>query len=305
MAKPLGKILFIVNPTSGWHNGATFESVVKRLHEFRGVEYDVVMTEFNGHAKLLAARAVESGSYGVVVAVGGDGTVNEVGSVLAGSDVAMGVIPMGRGNGFARHLGYSMRVRQALRQLLNGEVGYVDMLDINGVASFNVSGIGFDALVAYAAAHTKVRGVFSYIWGAITQFWRYRSYTYKITIDGNTMTLKAFLLSFANTNQYGSNVVIAPRASVVDGVMELCVIDTMHSVLWAGLDYTRYMLLERNAKTHSFRMFHCKEVEIEGRINIVHIDGEPMTMSSPLRVRVLPGHLKVLIPPRELLQWQL
>ena len=290
------RILFVVNPHSGWHNGGEFANVLSKIPQYRGVKYDIVMTQRRRHAKELAEKGVESGKYKIIVAVGGDGTVNDVATALVGTDVALGVIPMGRGNGFARHLGYSMRLRNALRQLLSGNVDSVDALMINDKYSFNVSGIGFDALVAHVASKTKVRGVFSYIWAAITQFFKYGSHTYKLTIDGKELTLKAFLFSFANTEQYGSNFIIAPRASVQDGVMELCVIDKVKNVLLIGIDYTRHLFLENNEKTQAFRMFHCKEVTIEGKINTVHIDGEPMFMKSPLNIKVLPGVLKAVVP---------
>lgn len=288
--------MFVVNPHSGWHNGGEFANVLSKIPQYRGVKYDIVMTQRRRHAKELAEKGVESGKYKIIVAVGGDGTVNDVATALVGTDVALGVIPMGRGNGFARHLGYSMRLRNALRQLLSGNVDSVDALMINDKYSFNVSGIGFDALVAHVASKTRVRGVFSYIWAAITQFFKYGSHTYKLTIDGKELTLKAFLFSFANTEQYGSNFIIAPRASVQDGVMELCVIDKVKNVFLIGIDYTRYLFLENNEKTQAFRMFHCKEVTIEGKINTVHIDGEPMFMKSPLNIKVLPGVLKAVVP---------
>ena len=290
------RILFVVNPHSGWHNGGEFANVLSKIPQYRGIRYDIVMTQRRRHAKELAEKGVESGKYKIIVAVGGDGTVNDVATALVGTDVALGVIPMGRGNGFARHLGYSMRLRNALRQLLSGNVDSVDALMINDKYSFNVSGIGFDALVAHVASKTRVRGVFSYIWAAITQFFKYGSHTYKLTIDGKELTLKAFLFSFANTEQYGSNFIIAPRASVQDGVMELCVIDKVKNVLLIGIDYTRHLFLENNEKTQAFRMFHCKEVTIEGKINTVHIDGEPMFMKSPLNIKVLPGVLKAVVP---------
>lgn len=290
------RILFIVNPHSGWHNGGEFANVLSKIPQYKGVKYDIAMTQRRRHAKELAEEGVESGKYKIIVAVGGDGTVNDVATALVGTDVALGVIPMGRGNGFARHLGYSMRLRNALRQLLSGSVDCVDALMINDKYSFNVSGIGFDALVAHVASKTKVRGVFSYIWAAITQFFKYRSHVYKLTIDGKKLILKAFLFSFANTEQYGSNFIIAPRASVQDGVMELCVIDKINNVVLIGLDYTRHLFMENNDKTQAFRMFHCKEVTIEGKISTVHIDGEPMFMRSPLEIKVLPGVLKAVVP---------
>ena len=291
-----GKILFIVNPNSGWHNGGMFRKFIRKLPEYSKIDFDIKITEYAGQASELARMAVEGGGYSVVVAVGGDGTVNEVGSALVGTGIVMGVVPLGRGNGFARHIGCSMRVSNALRQLIHSRVEKVDVMDINGHMSLNVSGIGFDAFIAHLASRTRVKGIFSYIWVALRNFFRYRAHTYKLKIDGKKYEMKAFLLSFANTEQYGGNVIIAPRASIQDGVMEVCVIDRLRNVLLAGLEFAGYLFLEKDTHNRSYRLFHCSEVEVTGKINIIHIDGEPLYINSPILIKVLPRALKVLVP---------
>ena len=160
-------ILFIVNPISGLGLGKELPEKIRRIPEYDSIPYDIVFTEYAGHARKLVEDARQEGKYTHIVAVGGDGTVNEVGGALCGSDVAFGVVSLGSGNGFARHLGYSVFMTKALKQVLTDQFAQIDVLEMNGKYSLNVSGVGFDAEVAHEFNHLKLRGVFSYIYAAI------------------------------------------------------------------------------------------------------------------------------------------
>ena len=157
-------ILFIVNPISGLGLGKELPEKIRRIPEYDSIPYDIVFTEYAGHARKLVEDARQEGKYTHIVAVGGDGTVNEVGGALCGSDVAFGVVSLGSGNGFARHLGYSVFMTKALKQVLTDQFAQIDVLEMNGKYSLNVSGVGFDAEVAHEFNHLKLRGVFSYIY---------------------------------------------------------------------------------------------------------------------------------------------
>ena len=207
-------ILFIVNPISGLGLGKELPEKIRRIPEYDSIPYDIVFTEYAGHARKLVEDARQEGKYTHIVAVGGDGTVNEVGGALCGSDVAFGVVSLGSGNGFARHLGYSVFMTKALKQVLTDQFAQIDVLEMNGKYSLNVSGVGFDAEVAHEFNHLKLRGVFSYIYAAIKLWFRYPEKKYKITGNGKVMKVNCFILSFANSSQYGNNAYIAPHASV-------------------------------------------------------------------------------------------
>ena len=166
-------ILFIINPISGMGLGKEVPLRIRRLPEYDNVNYDIAFTKYAGHAREMVERARASGIYTHIVAVGVDGTVNEVGSALCGSDIAFAVVSLGSGNGFARHLGYSIFMSKALKQVLTDQYVNIDVLKVNDKYSLNVSGVGFDAEVAHEFNHLKLRGVFSYIYAAMKLWFHY------------------------------------------------------------------------------------------------------------------------------------
>ena len=288
------RILFIVNPISGLGLGKELPDKIKKMPEYDGVGYDIVFTEYAGHARILVEEARTTGKYSHIVAVGGDGTVNEVGGALCGSDIAFAVVSLGSGNGFARHLGYSIFMNKALKQVLTDQYARIDVLQMNDKYSLNVSGVGFDAEVAHEFNHLKLRGVLSYIYAAIKLWFRYPEKKYKITSDGKVMKASCFILSFANSSQYGNNAYIAPHASMRDGLMDICILKrpAFFEILWFLLFFVSAKLY----KLSYYKEIQCQEAVIEGDIHRVHIDGDAYTMDSPLHLKVLPGVLKVVVP---------
>lgn len=288
------RILFIVNPISGLGLGKELPDKLRKLPEYAHIDYDIAFTEYAGHAPKLVGDARASGKYTHIVAVGGDGTVNEVGSALRGSDIAFAVVSLGSGNGFARHLGYSIFMTKALKQVLTDQYAQIDMLEMNGKFSLNVSGVGFDAEVAHEFNHLKMRGVFSYIYAAIKLWFRYPEKKYKIISDGKVMTVSCFILSFANSSQYGNNAYIAPNASMRDGLMDICILKrpAFFEILW-------FLLFFMNSKVYKlsyYKELQCEEAIVEGDIERVHIDGDAYMMHSPIHLKMHKGVLKVVVP---------
>lgn len=288
------RILFIVNPISGVGAGKKLPKKIKELPEYRDIIYDIRFTEYAGHAREIVEEARKKGGYTHIVAVGGDGTVNEVGTSLYGSDIAFGIVSLGSGNGFARHLGYSVSMKKALHQILSNAYAKVDMLEINGTYSLNVSGAGFDAEVAHEFNRFRVRGVVSYIYAGIKMWFRYPEKTYKITYDGKVITDKCFILSFANSSQYGNNASIAPHASLTDGLMDICLLKRPKP--WGVVPFLFCLMNAGIDKLSYFREIQCKEALIEGNIAKVHIDGDAARMTSPLHLKVHKGALRVVVP---------
>lgn len=291
------RILFIVNPISGLGLGKELPDKIRRLPEYDHVDYDIVFTEYAGHAHKLVEEARKSGKYTHIVAVGGDGTVNEVGGALRGSDIAFAVVSLGSGNGFARHLGYSVFMTKALKQVLSDRYAQIDMLEMNGKFSLNVSGVGFDAQVAHEFNNLKLRGVFSYIYAAIKLWFRYPEKKYKIISGGKIMTVSCFILSFANSSQYGNNAFIAPHASMRDGLMDICIMKrpAFFEILW-------FLLFFMNSKIYKlsyYKELQCSEAIIEGDIERVHIDGDAYIMHSPIHLKMHKGVLKVVLPKKQ------
>lgn len=290
------RILFIINPISGLGLGKEVPEHIKTLPEYEHVVYDIVFTEYSGHARKLVEEARTLGKYTHIVAVGGDGTVNEVGGALCGSDIAFAVVSLGSGNGFARHLGYSIFMSKALKQVLTEQYVKIDVLQINDKYSLNVSGVGFDAEVAHEFNHQKLRGIFSYIYAALKLWFRYPEKKYTIISDGKAMKVSCFILSFANTSQYGNNAYIAPHASVRDGMMDICILKrpAFFEIIWFLLFFVSAKLY----KVSYFKEIQCKEAVIEGDISRIHVDGDAYIMKSPLHLKVLQGALRVVVPKR-------
>lgn len=287
------KILFIINPISGFGLGKEVPGRLRRLKMYREVDYMCRFTEYGGHATEIVRQAREE-DFTHIVAVGGDGTVNEVGCELKGTDIAFGVVSLGSGNGFARHLGFSMQINKALKQLLTSPVTSIDMIEINGRYSLNVSGIGFDAEVAHFFSKMKLRGIFSYIYSIIRLWFFYPEKTYRFRVGDTYWEERCFIVSIANSSQYGFNASIAPKASIKDGLFDICILKRPKYY-----QIPRFLYCFGSSKLGMlkyFREIQCSEAVIEGEVSVAHIDGDPYYLESPLHIRNLPGVLRVVYP---------
>ncbi|WP_059025583.1 diacylglycerol/lipid kinase family protein [Gabonibacter massiliensis] len=287
------RILFIINPISGFGLGWEVPYRLKRIAAYRQVDYMIRFTEYAGHAKELVENAKHE-NYTHIVAVGGDGTVNEVGTALCGTDIAFGVISLGSGNGFARHLGFSLMMSKALKQLLQSEITRIDVVEINGYYSLNVSGLGFDAEVAHFFNKMKMRGIFSYIYSIVRMWFRYPSKRYRFKIGDKVWEEDCFILSIANSSQYGNNARIAPKASLRDGLFDICILKRPKYYQIPRFIYC--FMNSRISKLSYFSEIQCAEAEIEGDISKAHIDGDPYVLNVPVKVRIHPGVLNVVVP---------
>ncbi len=287
-------LLFIVNPVSGAGSGKKLPEIIRFMPEYQGLDYEILFSEYAGHARILAAEAIKKKKYTHIIAVGGDGTVNEVGGALYGSEIAFGIVSIGSGNGFARHLGYSTRMKKALRQVLSGAYAYVDMLEMDGLYSLNVSGVGFDAEVAHEFNRLKRRGVFSYIYAGLKMWFRYTEQEYKITVNGKILNERCFILSFANSSQFGNNASIAPHASLKDGLVDICLLK--RPKYWNLVPFLFALMSARIDKMGFYKEIQCPEALIEGNIYRVHIDGDAAFMTSPIYLKVHRAVLKTVVP---------
>lgn len=287
------RILFIVNPISGHRDKSRFRDQV--AGEFRGGDYscEVVFTERGGHAAELSAGAV--GVYDIVAAVGGDGTLNEVARSLVGTDTAMAVIPCGSGNGLARCLHIPTDTGRALRLLRDGCVRRIDTATVNGRFFLSVAGIGLDAQTAFDFAQDPRRGFMTYAHYVTTNYFHYKPETVSITFDGEEpMVCSPLLITFANSNQYGYNAVIAPHASLQDGLIDVCMLqrpplpaipDILSKLMHSRLDKSRYLTIRQSS--------HFTLERSAG--GVVNLDGDPVMMEAVLDVRVVPGSLGVVL----------
>jgi YegS/Rv2252/BmrU family lipid kinase len=291
--RPRREILFVINPISGTQSKSKLVALIEKTIECDQLDSHVAFTEYAGHATELARVAVNQ-AYDYVVAVGGDGTMNEVARALVDTDTALGIVPVGSGNGLARHLGIPVHVAQSLKRIREEKVVQIDSCTLNDIPFFCTAGVGFDAHVGYVFAQGKKRGFRTYVQTTLQEFFRYKPASYQICIEGKTRDQRAFGITFANASQYGNNAYIAPQADIQDGKMEVCLIQPFpaHAFLELG---TRLF----NKTLHNSRYVEINQVReatLQGNGPLrIHLDGESYETGDTLNVKIKPRSLKVLV----------
>ena len=283
-------IWFIINPNSGTKlkNGVEDlkSKIFKAASQVSDVQVEIKITTHANHAFELAKVAV-SQKIAVVVAVGGDGTANEVGRGLLNSETAMAIIPLGSGNGLARHLGIPMDVSAAIERVFTGEKRLIDSGIINNIPFFCTAGLGFDAEVAGQFAKQKSRGLITYIKLSILTFFRFTAQFYKIDSVQNQL----FTLTFANASQYGNNAYIAPNAMIDNGYLDIC--QCKPYPMWRSVEMVWRLFTKRLDKSRYITINRLKLVRIETQSPpLIHYDGESIQLTTnDFKVEIVPNSL--------------
>ncbi len=288
-------VLVIINPVSGTAQKKQIPSILTKHLLPSKFNIEIQFTEYKGHASVLAKKAAEN-QYEYVLAVGGDGTVNEIASQLVHTNTALGIIPLGSGNGLARHLGISLHVTKAIKIFLEENVTDVDYCRANDTFFFCTFGVGLDAKVSQAFAGSKIRGLPVYVANSITELAKLKPETYAITPDeGKTFTQKALLVTCANASQWGYNAYVAPSASVQDGLLDIVVLFPfpIYDAAPLGIQF----LTKNIEKSNYVKMIKTKHVIIERENEgIAHIDGDPILLGKRIEISSIKGGLKALVP---------
>jgi diacylglycerol kinase (ATP) len=286
------KALFIINPISGGKKKDDVPELIEKHLDAALFEAVVVFSDGISHARQIAKEAVNK--FQLVIAVGGDGTVNEVASAIVKSDTLLGIIPYGSGNGLSRFLSISMDPAKAIENLRLGHVEVIDSAKLNGQPFFNMAGMGFDAHISEVFSHGKKRGFFSYIKSSIQEIAKYKPQVYHLEIDGKVYEREAFMLSFANSSQYGNDAHISPHASVQDGLLDVCIIKKFP--LWRFPEMGLRMLAKTADKTKYVEIIRGKIIKIKRSCpGPVHLDGEPQITGTDTLVEIVPASLKVIV----------
>lgn len=256
-------------------------------------DYKTVFSTGVKHARDVAREQAKF--YDVIVAVGGDGTVNEVASAIAGTDTILGVIPYGSGNGLSRFLSVPMNAEGAIKGINAGRVVNIDAGQMNGRWFFNMAGMGFDAHISqvFANGSTK-RGFMGYLKSSIREISTYKSQIYQVDIDGVKYEREAFMLSIANSSQYGNNAHISPTASVQDGLLDICIIKPFP--LYRFPEMGLRMLTKTSESTKYVEIIKGKNITItRSHPGPIHLDGEPREAGVDVNINVKPGALKIIV----------
>ncbi len=290
------KIVFLVNPNSGVNHSrkALLKDYAAQVLDAEKYTWEIIFSKSAGHLFELSKSAAENGA-DIIVAVGGDGTVNQVAKGMFGSSAVLGLVPAGSGNGLAHHLNIPVDIPASLEVINKAEEKVIDTCSVNGELFVSIAGVGFDALVAKKFAETKRRGFLSYLNIVTNEYTWYRPRKYKLNIDGKIYKREALFVSFANTNQFGYNTIISPDASIEDGLIDVCIMKKVPLLLAPGIIG---LLLTRKIDSSGYvEIIRAKEVSFTRRKNRpVNIDGEPVKLTPELTVKVNPASLRVLVP---------
>ena len=289
------KILFIINRKAGTDREKRLENVIREVLPEPAFSVQIIHLAYLGHGTDLAREAVQQG-VDTVVAVGGDGSINEIAQGLIGANTALAVIPLGSGNGLARALKIPLDVRKALQLIVDNKRDAIDAGYANEYLFLSNAGVGFDALIADKFRNTKKRGLWGYAKLVIKSFREYKGNNYSIDIDGNKLDRPAFLLSVANGNQMGYEFKLAPQASLFDGLLDIVIV---RPVSFLGLlPLSIYSLLGTVHKTSYMQHFTGRDVTIRSpQLNYLQVDGDavPLGTNGEVHIKVVRGAIQMIV----------
>lgn len=289
------KILFIINRKAGTDREKRLEGVIRRYLTPKAFSVEITHLAYLGHGTVLAREAVEQG-VDTVVAVGGDGSINEISQGLIGSNTALAIIALGSGNGLARALKIPLKVSLALELIADGRRRPIDVGYANEHLFLSNAGVGFDALIADKFKHVQKRGLMGYAKLVLGSFNKYKGPSYKVDIDGQKSEQKAFLLTVANGNQFGYEFKLAPNANVFDGKLDVCIVPPVPFYGLAPIGF--YSLMGTIDKTRYMKHYTGENIIVESP-ELVHlqVDGDavPLTQDGKVHFRIVPAALQVIV----------
>ena len=296
------KFIYFINPISGTKDKKPLLRLIETETARENIPYEVMHTRQDGDYSFLPAKITEESITDIIIC-GGDGTVSQVTSSLLEIEVNIGIIPMGSGNGLALAAGIKTNIKKALKVIFSGKAGFVDGFFINNRFSCMLCGLGFDAQVAHEFAKQSSRGLFTYVKQTIRNFFSSPVYPFNIEINGFRIDTDAFFISIANSNQFGNNVTIAPKASLSDGLLDIVIVNKMNKL------NTVYSLLKQ-IRAGKVKQVSEKVIQNKGIIYLqtdrlvihnprhapLHIDGDPADTDKTFDIRIIPGAFRLLQP---------
>ena len=288
------KIVFVINPISGTQGKEQILAWVNEKLDREKYDMEVVYTEYAGHAVQIAEQKAAEKAF-AVVAIGGDGTINEIARSLVHTDTALGIIPCGSGNGLARHLQIPLDPKKAVDIINGGRLEVIDYGKINGIPFFCTCGVGFDAFVSLKFSQAGKRGPLMYLEKTLMESLKYRPERYEVEMDGNTTRYKAFLIACGNASQYGNNAYITPRATLDDGLLDVTILEPFTVLDVPSLSFQLFnKTIDQNSR---IKTFQCKSLRIHrSKPGVVHFDGDPMMAGEDIEVSIVQRELKVIVP---------
>lgn len=287
-------ILFIVNPISGFSNKENIPQLLKDNLDHSKFDFQLIETQSKGHATEIANKAVKDKTE-IIVACGGDGTVNEVAKSIVHTDSILGILPNGSGNGFAMHIGMGRNSKKAIHKINTAHIKTIDTCTVNEEFFLNLAGIGFDALIAHRAESGKKRGFQMYIGMISKELIKFKAEDYTVQTDNEKIQGPYSVIAVANAAMYGYNFTIAPLAELTDGLLDVVFVKKAPLIRTIGASWR--LLNNSLYKSPLVEIKKTKEVIISiDKPYYYHIDGESFEFNEDLHFKVVPKSLKVLFP---------
>jgi YegS/Rv2252/BmrU family lipid kinase len=296
------RIVFLINPIAGTQNKNGLEQyLAQKCHE-KGIEYMMVHSTRTTSPDMLKVHLYDFKATDLI-ACGGDGTVNVAAAAVVHSDINLGIIPVGSGNGLAHTANIPTKPSKAFDLILSGKLQSTDAFTVNGTFACMLSGIGLDAEVAERFAQSHRRGLVTYTTQTLIQFFKTHPVQFEVDVDGFKFFTDAFFISVANSNQFGNNVTIAPLASLSDGLLDIIIVQKMSK---ASLPIALLNQLRQNGKLknwvekigkQSILYFQAPEIKIGNpRHAPLHIDGDPVPFSDFIHYKIIKGAFNLWVP---------
>lgn len=289
------KIIFIINPISGTEKKNNVPRLIEETLDKEKFDYSVIYTSYAGHASEIANEAKENNT-DIVVAVGGDGTINEIASAITQSETALGIIPYGSGNGLARHLMLPLDTKKSIEIINKCEIHTLDYGIINDKKFFCTCGMGFDAFISMKFAEAGKRGPITYAENILKEGLKYKPETYQIIDKNGTTIYNAFLVSCANASQYGNNAYIAPQASMSDGMLDVIIMEPFDMLEASQISIDMFnKTLNKNSKIKTFR---TEKLHIHRETpGFIHYDGDPVMTTADVDITLVKRGINIIVNP--------
>ncbi len=295
------KFIFLINPISGGSTKSNLPELIKQTAKKHSAEYIILPTVASGDYHFVKQKIKEE-NYTDIIICGGDGSVNSIVQDLRSCDVNFGIVPLGSGNGLAFSAKIPKPSEKALEIIFTGKASYIDGFLINQSFACMLCGIGFDAQVAHDFAKKKTRGLLTYATQSIKNYFSAKPYSFEIDLGETSFTTEAYFISIANSNQFGNQVTIAPKASLSDGLLDIVIARKMNK---AQLPLS---LLDQIAGRNDID--NPNELKKSGIIYLqsdkliikntdtapLHIDGEPWETSKQFNIRIIPNCFRLIQP---------
>lgn len=286
------KICFIINPISGVGRKGKLPGMIEQYLDHSKFDYSISYTQYRGHAHNIALEAVNN-QFDIVCAIGGDGSVHEVGTALINTKVQLAIIPMGSGNGLARHLKIPTKIHKAIACINKLETIKMDTVNVNKQPFLGIGGYGLDALIAKKFDEHKKRGFITYIKLVCKEFWKYNPVNISIDMNGEVKKMPVVMCTIANASQFGNGFVVSPNSDVSDGQIEMVIVKPF--TIWRFPELALKFFRRRSDKSKYTEIIQFKNATINIPHVYGHYDGEPVKVAKELKVEVNPHSLNILV----------